>query len=90
MRKIRWQFWKSNDTKVKQPKMTQLQKVIVHLKLNGSITSWEAITKYDITRLSAIIYKLRHRYELDIDSTLVNTTTKSGEPVRYTIYVLNK
>jgi hypothetical protein len=69
--------------------MTQLQTVMVHLRLHGSITSWEAITKYNITRLSAVIYKLRNRLGLDIDSTLINTTTRSGEPVRYTIYTYN-
>jgi len=33
--------------------------VLRHLKQHRHITSWEAITKYHITRLSAKIYNLR-------------------------------
>lgn len=90
MKKHFWQFWKKSGNKVKQPKMTQLETVMLHLRIYGSITSWEAITKYDITRLSAIIYRLKNRLGLDIDSTLINTTTRSGEPMRYTIYTYNR
>lgn len=39
--------------------MTQEQMVLKHLKDYGSITSWEAIMEYGITRLSAKIYNLR-------------------------------
>lgn len=40
-------------------KMTQEKAVLQHLKENGSITSWDAITLFGATRLSAIIYLLR-------------------------------
>lgn len=35
--------------------------VLNHLKQHRHITSWEAITKYHITRLSAKIYNLREQ-----------------------------
>ena len=38
-----------------QPKKTQKQTVLDHLKNYPTITSWEAITKYHITRLAAYI-----------------------------------
>lgn len=40
-------------------KKTQVQKILNHLKEHSSITSWEAIQKYRITRLSAVIFVLR-------------------------------
>lgn len=41
--------------------MTKTQKVLNHLRENGSITSWEAIQQYGATRLSAIIFNLRKK-----------------------------
>lgn len=38
----------------------QKSQVLNHLKLFGSITSWEAIEKYQITRLSEYIRSLRN------------------------------
>jgi hypothetical protein len=38
---------------------TQIELIENHLKQYGSISSWEAIQKFRITRLSAIIYKLK-------------------------------
>ncbi len=90
MRKYFWQFWKGGSkVESKAVKLSQLQIIMVHLIRNGSITSWQAITEYNITRLSAIIYRLKNEQGLEIDSTLVNTTTRSGRPVRYTIYTLD-
>ena len=39
--------------------MTQKEQVLAHLKKHGSITSWDAIIEYGITRLSGVIYKLK-------------------------------
>lgn len=36
-----------------------------HLLQHGSITSWEAIQKYNATRLSAIIFNLRKKYKIE-------------------------
>ena len=44
------------------------QKIIVlnHLKEHQTISSWEAITKYHITRLSSVIHTLIHKDGYDI------------------------
>ena len=43
---------------------TQVLTILAHLK-RKSITSWEAIEKYRVTRLSAVIYVLRQQgYEI--------------------------
>jgi hypothetical protein len=39
--------------------MTQQSKVLDHLQSRGSINSLEAITRYGITRISAVIYALK-------------------------------
>ena len=37
---------------------TQKQEVLAYLKKHKSITSWEAIQEFHITRLAAIIFEL--------------------------------
>lgn len=41
--------------------LTKQRKIELHLIEEGSITSWEAIEQYGVTRLSAIIYVLKDR-----------------------------
>lgn len=66
--------------------MKQETIVLNHLQEHGTITSWEAITKYHITRLSEMIRRLRAKGH--------NITTervykeKDGETVMYGIYTL--
>ena len=43
---------------------SQKEQVLDHLKKWKSITSWEAISKYRITRLAAVILMLRDEYEI--------------------------
>jgi hypothetical protein len=43
----------------RQLKVSKTSMVKKHLLTKKSITSWEAIEKYKVTRLSAIIHKLR-------------------------------
>lgn len=52
-----------------------------HLKKYGSITSWEAIQNYKATRLSAIIFNLRKKY--DIDTIMMETS----EGIKYGTYI---
>lgn len=40
-------------------KLSQTRDVLSHLKKHKSITSWQAISMFGATRLSAIIYDLR-------------------------------
>lgn len=92
MKKNLWNFWgffRRNSITV-EPQMTQLQTVMMHLKRRGSITAWQAINEYNITRLSAIVFKLKRDLNMDIESTLITTTTKNGNTKRYTIYTLNR
>ena len=41
--------------------MTQADRIINHLQARGSITSTVAFGLYGISRISAVIYNLRHR-----------------------------
>ena len=41
-------------------KLTQKEQILTHLKKYGSITSWDAIMEYGVTRLSHHIYCLRN------------------------------
>ena len=60
--------------------MNKSRAVEEHLKKHGSITSWEAIQKYRATRLSAIIFNLRKKYDID-------TLMMDGEDSRYGKYI---
>lgn len=63
-------------------RIIKTREVEKHLKDKGSITSWEAIKQYRATRLSAIIFNLRKRY--DIDTIMMET----DEGIQYGKYVL--
>ena len=41
--------------------LSQQKQIELHLLKRGSITSWEAIDLYGITRLSALIYNLKYK-----------------------------
>lgn len=71
-------------------KMNKTKAVLLHLQEYGTITSWEAIKEYGITRLSAIIYNLRYKYNMNIKSELVSFTDRFGTPANYAKYVLIK
>tara|TARA_R100001369_G_scaffold14442_1_gene29070 strand:- start:254 stop:463 length:210 start_codon:yes stop_codon:yes gene_type:complete len=65
---------------------TQIKKVSKHLKQKKKITSWEAIEKYQCTRLSAIIYKLRKDGWDIVTNNKFNKNTKAS----FAEYVLEK
>lgn len=67
--------------------MTKTQKVLNHLRENGSITSWEAIQQYGATRLSAIIFNLRKK-GIEIKSEMVQFTDRYGDNSTFAKYVL--
>lgn len=62
--------------------------VLNHLKEQKKITSMEAIELYYATRLSAIIYNLRHKYHYDISTEMVDSIDRYGHKIRYGIYWL--
>lgn len=62
--------------------------VLKHLKQNGSITSWEAIQLYGATRLSAIIFNLRKKY--NINTFMIDDIDRYGNESQYAKYVLKE
>lgn len=70
--------------------MNKTKKVMFHLQEIGSINSWEAIQLYGATRLSSIIYNLRHKYEMNIKSMKRNFVDKYGDKSYFVDYILEK
>ena len=68
--------------------MNKTKAVQLHLIEKGSITSWEAIKEYGATRLSAIIYRLRHEYNMNIKSYTAEFTDRYGSKSSFAKYVL--
>lgn len=68
--------------------MTQIDRIKRHLNDYGNITSWEAFTEYGITRLSAIIYILKHKQEFVFADEWLNRTNRYGEPTHFKKYIL--
>ena len=69
--------------------ITQETRVLNYMIDNGSITSWEAIKEFGITRLSAKIFNLRKRGYF-IENEWEHTTNRYGDKVKYARYTLNK
>ena len=68
--------------------LSQTKDVLQHLIKHGSITSYEAFKLYGATRLSAIIYELRHRHKYDITSCPQTVKTRYGQKVHIAVYKL--
>ena len=64
-------------------------RIFRHLRKYGSITSWEAIKEYGVTRLSAVIYDLR-KQGWNIPDEWEYTTNRYGEQTRFKRYKLKK
>lgn len=70
--------------------MTKQNAILMHLEEKGNITSWEAIKEYGATRLSAIIFNLRHKYGMNIENEWVEFTDRFGSKSRYVKYIYKK
>ena len=70
-------------------KLTQKQKILRHLQDIGDITPVQAFFDYSIMRLAAIVFDLKDD-GYDIETTILKSENKFGEPVRYAQYKLNK
>jgi hypothetical protein len=70
--------------KIMIPK-TQKDEILLHLITYRTITSYEAIKMYNITRLADKIYQLR-KEGFNITSTLKKFTNKYGNTSNYSIY----
>lgn len=69
-------------------RITQIECVRVYLENNDALTSLEAFKKWHITRLSAIIYKLR-KQGYDIVTTTKTYKDDDGYVRNYAEYKLN-
>ena len=67
--------------------MTQKERVLRHIEKFGSITSWEAIQDYGITRLSDCIFRLRKEGH-KIGSDNLPFTNRFGEKGYFSKYFL--
>ena len=63
---------------------TKTKKVALHLIKYKKITSWDAITKYKATRLSAIIFNLKKK------GFIIETKYEVKDKIRYGVYVFKK
>lgn len=70
--------------------MNKTKAIQLHLIEKGSITSWEAIKEYGATRLSAIIYNLRHKYGMNIESETIEFTDRYGSKSSFAKYILKE
>jgi hypothetical protein len=73
-------------TQTKIERVTKHGQVKAHLIKKGSITSLDAINLYGATRLSAIIYNLRHNEGMTIVGDDVKTTDRNGNTCIFTKY----
>ena len=70
--------------------MNKTKAVLQHLEEFGSITSWEAIKEYGATRLSAIIFNLRHKYDMNIINEPADFIDRYGNRSSFAKYILVK
>ena len=71
------------------PKITQVERVLRHLKEVGSINPAQAITEYGIYRLAAVIFILREAGH-SIDTDFAHGRNRYDEPVHWAVYSLQK
>ena len=69
--------------------ITKTDKILEHLQKYGSITSLEAIEMYSATRLSSIIYSLRHN-GYNIITEKIPFVDKFGTKTYYGRYFLKE
>lgn len=67
--------------------MTQIEMTLRHLRDYGSITTWEAIKNYGITRISDKIYNLRKK-GYNIASQDIEFTNRYGNKGKFCRYIL--
>lgn len=66
---------------------THTDRIEQYIREHGSITSWEAIKEFGITRLSAVIYNLRYERKLDIETRYETMKNRYGDKVTFARYV---
>lgn len=68
--------------------MNKTNLVLMHLQMGKTVTSLEAIEKWGVTRLAAIIHNLRK--DFDISTTMINVKDRFGNEVEVARYKLQK
>ena len=68
--------------------MNKTKAIMMHLLEHGHINTWEAIKEYGATRISAIIYNLRHRYNMNIVNKPIEFRDRYGRKSFYDEYIL--
>lgn len=69
-------------------KETKIKQVHEHLLKYGEIDTWTAIQKYGATRLSAIIYRLRNDYNMNIETHERCVKDRNNNTCNYALYKL--
>ena len=69
-------------------KETKIKQVHEHLLKYGEIDTWTAIQKYGATRLSAIIYRLRNEYGMNIETHERCVKDRNNNTCNYALYKL--
>lgn len=71
-----------------EQKLTKKEAIKRHLEKHNGITSKEAFELYGETRLSATIYELKHRNNMNIVSLDTKVKTRYGKNVNVCTYKL--
>lgn len=69
--------------------MTQCEKILRHLQVNGTITAGEALTEYGIMRLASRISDLK-KSGVQIKKKMVKAKNRFDEPVAFAEYSLEE
>ena len=69
-------------------KDTQARRALRFMREHGSITSLDAIDAFGCTRLAAVIYVIRHEWNIDIDMERVSVKNRFGETCHVARYKL--
>ena len=69
-------------------RQTHVDRVLKYLEDFGSITSLDAFKDLGNTRLSASIWILRHKYNIEIDDIIEESKNRYGDKVHYSRYYL--
>ena len=67
--------------------MSKIEVILNYLKQGNSISDAKAVELCNSYRLSAIIYNLRHNYNLDIESEMFEFTDRFGNKSNYAKYI---
>jgi len=68
--------------------MRQEDIIFQHLTEHGSITPFEAFADYHITRLAAVVFRLRREH--DIETVILHGYDTNGDHIQYARYTLKE